>query len=121
MLVEGKGIVAKVKQREIAVGAQADAAQRGAVAGHDFFVSHACAERYRPAGAALGRMKLCVMSIVIHLDLMLAKRKVKSKDLAAFVGIMEQNLSLLKSGKVKAYALARWRKSASTCSASRAT
>lgn len=41
------------------------------------------------------------MSIVIHLDLMLAKRKVKSKDLAAFVGITEQNLSLLKSGKVK--------------------
>lgn len=41
------------------------------------------------------------MSIVIHLDLMLARRKVKSKDLAAFVGITEQNLSLLKSGKVK--------------------
>lgn len=41
------------------------------------------------------------MSIVIHLDLMLAKRKVKSKDLAAYVGITEQNLSLLKSGKVK--------------------
>ncbi len=41
------------------------------------------------------------MSIVIHLDLMLARRKVKSKDLAAYVGITEQNLSLLKSGKVK--------------------
>jgi putative transcriptional regulator len=41
------------------------------------------------------------MSIVIHLDLMLARRKVKSKDLAAHVGITEQNLSLLKSGKVK--------------------
>jgi putative transcriptional regulator len=41
------------------------------------------------------------MPIVIHLDLMLARRKVKSKDLAAFVGITEQNLSLLKSGKVK--------------------
>lgn len=41
------------------------------------------------------------MSIVIHLDLMLARRKIKSKDLAAFVGITEQNLSLLKSGKVK--------------------
>jgi len=41
------------------------------------------------------------MSIVIHLDVMLAKRKVKSKDLAAYVGITEQNLSLLKSGKVK--------------------
>ena len=41
------------------------------------------------------------MSFVIHLDLMLARRKVKSKDLAAFIGITEQNLSLLKSGKVK--------------------
>lgn len=41
------------------------------------------------------------MSIVIHLDVMLARRKVKSKDLAAYIGITEQNLSLLKSGKVK--------------------
>ena len=41
------------------------------------------------------------MSIVIHLDLMLARRKVKSKDLAVYIGITEQNLSLLKSGKVK--------------------
>ncbi len=41
------------------------------------------------------------MAIVVSLDVMLAKRKVKSKDLAAFVGITEQNLSLLKSGKVK--------------------
>ena len=41
------------------------------------------------------------MTIEIHLDVMLALRKVKSKDLAAHVGITEQNLSLLKSGKVK--------------------
>jgi putative transcriptional regulator len=41
------------------------------------------------------------MAIVVHLDVMLAKRKVRSKELAAFVGITEQNLSLLKSGKVK--------------------
>jgi putative transcriptional regulator len=41
------------------------------------------------------------MAIVLHLDLMLAKRKVKSKELAAYIGITEQNLSLLKSGKVK--------------------
>lgn len=41
------------------------------------------------------------MGIVINLDLMLARRKVKSKDLAAYVGITEQNLSLLKSGKAK--------------------
>ena len=37
---------------------------------------------------------------------MLAKRKVKSKDLAAAIGITEQNLSLLKQGKVKGFRLA---------------
>jgi putative transcriptional regulator len=41
------------------------------------------------------------MGIVVRLNLVLAKKKVKSKDLAAFVGITEQNLSLLKSGKVR--------------------
>ncbi len=39
--------------------------------------------------------------IVVNLDVMLAKRKIKSKDLAEYVGITEANLSLLKSGKVK--------------------
>lgn len=41
------------------------------------------------------------MAIIVNLDVMLAKRKVKSKELASYVGITEQNLSLLKSGKVK--------------------
>jgi putative transcriptional regulator len=41
------------------------------------------------------------MAIVVRLDVMLALRKAKSKDLAAFVGITETNLSLLKSGRVK--------------------
>ncbi|MCL4152860.1 UNVERIFIED_CONTAM: hypothetical protein GTU68_034636 [Idotea baltica] len=41
------------------------------------------------------------MSIIVNLDVMLAKRKVKSKDLAEAVGITVQNISLLKSGKVK--------------------
>jgi putative transcriptional regulator len=41
------------------------------------------------------------VAIEIRLDVMLARRKVKSKELAAHVGITEQNLSLLKSGKVK--------------------
>ena len=41
------------------------------------------------------------MAIIINLDVMLARRKMKSKELAASVGITEQNLSLLKSGKVK--------------------
>lgn len=46
------------------------------------------------------------MTIIINLDVMLAKRKVKSKDLAEFVGITEQNLSLIKTGKVKGIRLA---------------
>ena len=41
------------------------------------------------------------MPIVVQLDVMLARRKVKSKALAEFVGITEVNLSLLKQGKVK--------------------
>ncbi len=41
------------------------------------------------------------MRIVVRLDVMMALRKVKGRDLAAEVGITEQNLSLLKSGKVK--------------------
>ncbi|MFC5476595.1 helix-turn-helix domain-containing protein [Massilia suwonensis] len=41
------------------------------------------------------------MAIVIELDVLLAQRKLKSKELAQYVGITEQNLSLLKSGKVK--------------------
>jgi putative transcriptional regulator len=41
------------------------------------------------------------MAIVVQLDVMLARRKVKSKDLAEHVGITEANMSLLKQGKVK--------------------
>jgi putative transcriptional regulator len=41
------------------------------------------------------------MPIVVTLDVMLATRKVKSKDLAEAIGITEANLSLLKQGKVK--------------------
>ena len=38
--------------------------------------------------------------IVINLDVMLAKRKIRSRELAERIGITEANLSLLKSGKV---------------------
>lgn len=41
------------------------------------------------------------MHIVVRLDVMMARRKIKGRDLAAKIGITEQNLSLLKSGKVK--------------------
>ena len=41
------------------------------------------------------------MAIVVHLDVMLARRKMRSNELAKAVGITDANLSLLKSGKVK--------------------
>ncbi|MCR9122890.1 MAG: helix-turn-helix transcriptional regulator [Phyllobacteriaceae bacterium] len=41
------------------------------------------------------------MAIIVNLDVMLAKRKMRSKELAERIGITEQNVSLLKSGKVK--------------------
>ena len=42
------------------------------------------------------------MSIVVNLDVMLAKRKMKLQDLADRIGITVQNLSILKTGKAKA-------------------
>lgn len=41
------------------------------------------------------------MPIIVNLDVMLARRKMRSRELAEKVGITEQNISLLKSGKVK--------------------
>jgi putative transcriptional regulator len=39
--------------------------------------------------------------IIVTLDIMLARRKMKARDLAQEIGISETNLSLLRSGKVK--------------------
>lgn len=41
------------------------------------------------------------MSIVVNLDVMLAKRKMKLKELSQLVGITESNLSILKTGKAR--------------------
>ena len=41
------------------------------------------------------------MAIVVTLDVMLARRKLKAREVAAAIGIAETNLSLLRSGKVK--------------------
>lgn len=41
------------------------------------------------------------MAIIVNLDVMLARRKMRSNELAARIGITEQNVSLLKSGKVR--------------------
>ncbi len=45
------------------------------------------------------------MTIIVNLDVMLAKRKIRSKELAEAIGITEQNLSILKTGKAKAFRL----------------
>ena len=42
------------------------------------------------------------MKIVVNLDVMLAKRKMRSKELAEAIGITTANLSILKTGKAKA-------------------
>ncbi len=42
------------------------------------------------------------MRIIVNLDVMLAKRKMKLQDLAGAIGITVQNLSILKTGKAKA-------------------
>ncbi|AUC85902.1 transcriptional regulator [Polaribacter sp. ALD11] len=42
------------------------------------------------------------MAIIVNLDIMLAKRKMRSKELAEIIGITTANLSILKSGKAKA-------------------
>ena len=41
------------------------------------------------------------MAIIVNLDVMLARRKMRSRTLSELVGITEQNISLLKSGKVR--------------------
>ena len=42
------------------------------------------------------------MAIIVNLDMMLARRKMKSKELARRIGITEQNLSILKTGRARA-------------------
>ena len=42
------------------------------------------------------------MAIVVNLDVMLAKRKMSSQELANKIGITQANLSILKTGKAKA-------------------
>jgi putative transcriptional regulator len=42
------------------------------------------------------------MAIIVNLDVMLAKRKMRSNELAELIGITTANLSILKTGKAKA-------------------
>jgi putative transcriptional regulator len=41
------------------------------------------------------------MAIIMHLDVMLARRKMRLKELAAALGQSEQNLSMIKTGKIR--------------------
>lgn len=45
------------------------------------------------------------MAIIITLDVMMAKRKIRAKQLAEMINITEANLSLLKNGKMKGFKL----------------
>ncbi|RZJ49016.1 MAG: transcriptional regulator [Chryseobacterium sp.] len=45
------------------------------------------------------------MPIIINVDVMLAKRKMQSQELAEKIGITQANLSILKTGKAKAIKL----------------
>ncbi len=42
------------------------------------------------------------MAIIVNLDVMMAKRKISSGELAEKIGITQANLSILKTGKAKA-------------------
>ncbi|MBR3477847.1 MAG: helix-turn-helix transcriptional regulator [Bacteroidaceae bacterium] len=42
------------------------------------------------------------MSIIVNVDVMMAKRKMSSQELAERIGITQANLSILKTGKAKA-------------------
>ncbi len=50
----------------------------------------------------MDRLGIVAMPIIVNLDVMLAKRKVKLNELAEAVDITPQNLSVLKTGKAKA-------------------
>jgi putative transcriptional regulator len=61
------------------------------------------------------------VALTIHLDLMLVLRKKTSRDLAHFVGTTEQNLSLLKSAKVRGVRFATLARTVSISSAKQGT
>ena len=42
------------------------------------------------------------MAIIVNIDVMMAKRKISSQELAEKIGITQANLSILKTGKAKA-------------------
>ena len=44
----------------------------------------------------------CPMSIIVNVDVMMARRKMSSQELAERIGITQANLSILKTGKAKA-------------------
>ena len=63
------------------------------------------------------------MSIIVNVDVMMARRKMSSGELAEKIGITQANLSVLKTGKAKAvrFSSPPWRLSARLSTASRVT
>ena len=55
-----------------------------------------------PAERRFKIRKASIMGIIVNLDVMMAKRKISSNELAAAIGITPANLSVLKTGKAKA-------------------
>ena len=55
-----------------------------------------------PAERKFKIRKASIMGIIVNLDVMMAKRKISSNELAAAIGITPANLSVLKTGKAKA-------------------
>ena len=49
------------------------------------------------------------MPIIVNLDVVMAKRKISSGELAEKIGISQANLSILKTGKAKAIRFSHWR------------
>src|SRR5262245_61576680 len=60
-----------------------------------------CARPHASRTRTQASSKGAPVPIIVNLDVMLARRKMRSKELAERIGITEQNVSLLKSGKVK--------------------
>ncbi len=88
-------------QRMLAIGLDIGDYMIAAFGGLILAIGHVMVEAKRLADDNQADRLRSAMTIIVNLDVMLAKRKMRSKELAERIGITEQNVSLLKSGKVK--------------------
>ena len=75
-----------------------DVPQRPLGLAHVRRLAHAVLPHGLDVGNRRRKQSVCLMPIVVRLDVMLARRKLKARDVAASIGMAETNLSLLKSG-----------------------